>query len=174
MVYPPREDSLLLAEQVRKHANGRVLDMGTGSAIQAEAAASKGLDVLCADVDDEAVKTAAGKGFKTVKSDLFSAVKDRFDTIVFNPPYLPTDPQARDPALDGGESGRELLDRFLEECANHLNEGGIILFIQSSLNSERETERKLDALGLDFQVIARKKIPWEELIVFKAWKRGKR
>ena len=39
MIYEPAEDSHLLAEAVKKFAHGRVLDMGTGSGIQAITAA---------------------------------------------------------------------------------------------------------------------------------------
>ena len=35
MIYEPREDSILLEKQVSKLALGRVLDLGTGSGIQA-------------------------------------------------------------------------------------------------------------------------------------------
>ena len=38
MIYVPREDSFLLAKFVEKYAFGKVLDMGTGSGIQAESA----------------------------------------------------------------------------------------------------------------------------------------
>jgi pyruvate dehydrogenase E1 component alpha subunit len=40
-VYEPREDSLLLEKYVKKFAKGIVLDIGTGSGIQAKAAAER-------------------------------------------------------------------------------------------------------------------------------------
>ena len=39
-IYEPREDSTLLEYYVRQYAKGSVLDIGTGSAIQAIAAAN--------------------------------------------------------------------------------------------------------------------------------------
>jgi len=57
-MYEPREDSVLLSKYVEKYAKGIVLDMGTGSGIQAEKAAKnkKVVKVYAVDVDEEAIK----------------------------------------------------------------------------------------------------------------------
>ena len=62
MIYEPREDSYLLAQQVKKFAKGKVLDIGTGSGIQAETATKNGADVLAVDIDKECVNNALKKG----------------------------------------------------------------------------------------------------------------
>ena len=51
-VYEPREDSNLLEKYVRQYAKGKVLDIGTGSGIQAIAAAQnkKVSSVLATDI----------------------------------------------------------------------------------------------------------------------------
>ena len=51
-VYDPQEDSTLLEKHVRRHASGKVLDIGTGSGLQAIAAAqsSKVSSVIATDV----------------------------------------------------------------------------------------------------------------------------
>ncbi len=94
-IYEPAEDSYLLEKHVREEAYGRVLDVGTGSGIQALAAASnsKVRDVTAVDVNPEAVSSLKGKNRKiTVKqSDLFENVTGKFNIIIFNPPYLPQD-----------------------------------------------------------------------------------
>ncbi|MBW2978746.1 methyltransferase, partial [Candidatus Woesearchaeota archaeon] len=103
----PREDSHLLEKEVLEHAKGEVLDMGTGSGIQAEAAASlkKVKKVLAVDKSRHALNYCKehlkSRKIKLLKSDLFLKVpKKNFDTIIFNPPYLPTD-KVNDIALDG-------------------------------------------------------------------------
>jgi release factor glutamine methyltransferase len=169
MVYEPAEDSLLLEDAVKRYARGRVLDMGTGSGVQALAAMAKGLSVLAADIDPAAVSAAKAKGIDTVRSDLFESVPGKFDTIVFNPPYLPDEPSAPEACLDGGPTGRELLDRFLEESPAHLARGGQLLFVQSTITGLEATERRLRALGLAFEVVGRRKVAWEELVAFRAW-----
>src|SRR3989338_5649276 len=62
-VYEPREDSLLLAKSVALFARGNVLDMGTGSGIQAiTAAQQKNVDtVLAVDVNKQALARAKKK-----------------------------------------------------------------------------------------------------------------
>ena len=54
-IYEPRADSTLLERYVRQYAKGSVLDMGTGSGIQAIAAAhnSKVISVLALDTQKE-------------------------------------------------------------------------------------------------------------------------
>jgi release factor glutamine methyltransferase len=173
MVYEPREDSLLLSTAVRRFARGRVLDMGTGSGVQAAEAARKGLQVTAVDIDESAIEAArknfSGFQVELVKSDLFSNVEGRFDTIVFNPPYLPDEPAAPDAALDGGPTGRELLDRFLAASREFLNQGGQVVFVQSSITGVDATKQRLLELGFSFEIVARQGFQFEELVVFRAW-----
>ena len=75
MIYKPREDSFLLQKQVKKFAEGRVLDMGTGSGVQAITAAESAEYVLAVDVNPEAVECARKKGLNVIQSDLFESVK---------------------------------------------------------------------------------------------------
>ncbi len=168
MVYQPREDSLLLEQAVKQHAHGQVLDMGTGSGIQALAAQALGLKVLACDIDPEAVKTAKHKGVNAIQSDLFTNINNTFDTIIFNPPYLPN-AEPRDIALDGGPTGLELLTRFLREAKHYLTPRGKILFIQSSITGINKTKSLLQELGYEFEIISSTSIMTEELVVFKAW-----
>ena len=66
MIYEPAEDSFLLQKYVKKYAKGKVLDMGTGSGIQAEAAK----DVLAVDVNPECVEYVKKKGIRAIVSNL--------------------------------------------------------------------------------------------------------
>jgi len=153
MVYEPQEDSFLLLEFVKRYARGVVLDMGTGSGLQArEASHSKRTTkVFAVDIDKKAVKAARGyedhkrhKKITWVLGDLFSQFKSKkylhyFDTIIFNPPYLPQDHKVRDIALEGGRRGHETIERFLNDVNNYLKPDGTILLVFSSLTSEVHT-----------------------------------
>ena len=99
-VYQPAEDSYLLQEYVKEYAFGRVLDMGTGSGIQALTALKRTnvKEVVAVDIDEEAVrrlqqgiKEQRLRKIKVIKSDLFDRVEGHFNLIIFNPPYLPQD-----------------------------------------------------------------------------------
>ena len=89
---------------------------------------------------------------------MFEPVKDKkFDVILFNTPYLPTEEEDiidsdLNYAFDGGSDGRKIIDRFLNEVKNHLNEGGCVQIIQSSLSNTEQTLVKLDQLGFIAEV----------------------
>src|SRR5574341_2049552 len=154
MVYEPQEDSFLLKEFVKRYARGIALDMGTGSGLQArEAAHSKRTSkVFAVDVDKKAIayakKHASHKRdsklhlhhrkVKWIVGDLFSPFRAKkylhyFDTIIFNPPYLPQDHEVPDISLEGGRRGHEVIARFLQDVNNYLKPDGLILLVFSSL-----------------------------------------
>ena len=180
-VYQPREDSFLLEKAVAAYAFGRVLDLGTGSGIQAIAAAKK-LEVnsvVAVDINPKALKQAQANAFlkgvekKIVfrQSDLFSALAgEKFDTIAFNPPYLPATPEETvgDIALESGESGRGLTERFLAEFEAHLNAKGIVLLLQSSVSGWEKTKKDLEGKGFAVEIAGREKFFFEEIVVLKA------
>lgn len=160
MIYEPEEDSFLLAKYVREYANGKVLDMGTGSGIQAEAALEETKDVLAVDIDEEAVEEAKRKGVKAKVSDLFENVEGRFDLIVFNPPYLPDDEEVKDIALDKGK----IFERFFSKAGNYLKKDGKILIVFSSLSGD--VDRIINKNGFRFKCLEKKKLFFEELFVY--------
>ena len=142
-IYQPAEDSYLLQRYVKKHAFGRVLDLGTGSGIQALTAAECKVvkEVVAVDINEQAVerlkKEVLSNKLKTkIKandSDLFSNVQGKFDTILFNPPYLPEDKIGKeiveDSALYGGKHGWELSEKFFNLVSKYLVASGKILFL---------------------------------------------
>ncbi len=154
-LYNPQEDSDLLVRAVKAHAFGDILDMGSGSGIQALAAAEKAevKRVLAVDIDEESLAYLGGrienKKITVLKSDLFGNIdqKDSFDTIICNPPYLPQDPADEHQALYGGPQGYELIVRFLEQAKAHLKQGGIILLLFSSLTNKERVDQELKRLG---------------------------
>jgi len=168
MIYEPREDSFLLEKQVKQFAHGKVLDMGTGSGIQALAAKEKTNEVLAVDTNPEAVKHVQSLGIPAIKSDLFSNIKGTFDVIVFNPPYLPEaegeDAESKQ-AITGGKKGYEIIELFLKEAKNHLKQKGIILLTYSSLTGNINTLAK--QLKYHLEVLEEKKLFFETLTAAK-------
>jgi len=144
------------------------LDMGTGSGILGLVCAEMGANVTVADVEDSALKTAAAAArelnltIRTAKSNIFSNIPGRFDIVLFNPPYLPSQ-EIRDSTVDGGSKGREVIDRFLNELPIHLNENGFAFLLVSSLTGPRaiiDEHQKLD-----FSVVLSRSLFFEELQV---------
>ena len=169
MIDEPADDSLLLKKYVLKFAFGKILDIGTGSGILAEAALEKSENVLAADVDEKSVSHCRKKGINAIKSDLFSKIKGKFDVIIFNPPYLPKHPEEpKDSAriTAGGEKGPELIERFLKEAKFYLKKNGIILFVCSSLTGN--IEKILKKYKYKFEKLESERHFFEELYVYKA------
>lgn len=172
-IYPPGEDSCLLQKFVKIHAFGRVLEIGTGSGIQALTASGspKVREVMAMDINPKAItelkaKTKKNKKIKTKVSNLFSQVSSRFDTIIFNPPYLPTDKENPDPALDGGKHGWEISERFFSQVSRYLNPEGIILFLFSTLTNKNKIDELVAKNLLEFQELGKEKLAFEELFVY--------
>lgn len=161
MIYEPQEDSFLLQKYVRKYAHGRVLDMGSGSGIQALAALEKTPDVWAVDIDEDAVKFLKSKGVNATASDLFSKVKGRFDLIIFNPPYLPPDRYDKDRATSGGIN---IVGKFLSQAKNFLEKDGKILLVFSSLTGD--VNLLLKKYGFKFECLGSKSFFFERLFVY--------
>ncbi len=145
MVYEPREDSWLLQRLVKDMvcADDRVIDIGTGSGIQATTALLMAEDVFAVDIDPECIEQLQKKEPRItgIVSDVFANVpKDKkFDVIICNPPYLPTDDrEPKDSALatTGGAKGSEIIERLLKEAKPFLAQSGCILLLYSSLSKD--------------------------------------
>ena len=104
------------------------------------------------------------------ESELFEEIPEgeRFDVIVFNPPYLPSE-GIEDLAVDGGVEGRQFLDEFLEQFKFFLAPGGSAYFLQNDLNGAEKTGEMLGRLGIRHEMAAHKKVSFEELFVFRCW-----
>jgi release factor glutamine methyltransferase len=168
-VFRPISDTWLLADALERELapGARVLDLCSGSGAIAIRAALAGADVVAVDVSRRAVATirlnAALNGVRVDarRGDLFGAVAgERFDAIVSNPPYVPaaTDElPSRGPARawDAGRDGRALLDRICAGAAQHLNPGGVILLVHSSLLGYEPTAEALGDLEVELAVAER-------------------
>jgi HemK-related putative methylase len=177
-IYDPAEDSFLLEKWAKELALGKVLDVGTGSGIQAVAAAGnpKVSSVLAVDALKEVVEHCQSiinnKKITFLRSDLFSSIKKGtiFDTIIFNPPYLPADKDDPHPALDGGKKGHETLGRFFEDAPEFLAQDGTILIVFSSITKKDVVDEILRNKMLDFELLAKKHVAFEDLYVYKVEK----
>nr|WP_295593048.1 HemK2/MTQ2 family protein methyltransferase [uncultured Methanobrevibacter sp.] len=181
-VYIPAEDSYLLAENLEVENGKSVLEIGTGSGIVAMYASKLTDKVTATDINFDAIQLAESN-FKANNIDnvellfgnLFEPVKDRkFDVILFNTPYLPTEEgevieDNLNYAFDGGLNGRKVIDLFLNEVKNHLNDGGIVQLIQSSLSDNDETLNKLDELGFIAEITKKEHYFFEDIVLINGY-----
>ena len=176
-VYTPAEDSFLMLEAISTIpvTNRKALDLGTGSGIQGLYCAMRGAIVTVTDIDAAALIYAQqaahtlGVTLAAVQSDLFSNVSERFDFVLFNPPYLPSE-TFEDRTVDGGTKGRALTARFLTDLPMHLNEDGTALLLLSSQNDPASLIA--DQQMFEASVVAKRTLFFEELQVLSLRFRG--
>jgi release factor glutamine methyltransferase len=145
-VYPPREDSLLLLPFARGLAGRSVVELCAGSGIASLEAARGGAWVVATDRNPHALRalrdraSADGLEVRVVRADLANGL-GRFDRVLANPPYLPTEPEERDPdpwhnlALDGGPDGSRVTARLVDSLSDHLAPAGSAFVVVSSLQA---------------------------------------
>jgi SAM-dependent methyltransferase len=143
-VYPPSSDSALLSEVVHCKPGARVLDLCTGSGVQALMQAQGAEAVVAIDVNPRAVAMVRyNAGLNDVNNlearvgDLYSPVRDeRFDLILANPPFV-SSPYEQAPSYhSGGPTGDRVLRRVIRGWRGHLSKGGHA-FAVSHIGSRR-------------------------------------
>ena len=174
-VYKPAEDSFLLAENLLVEKGDAVLDLGTGTGILALTAAEKADRVVGTDINPIAVELARenarvnGIGnAEFIQCDLFPPGNERFDLIVFNPPYLPVkEPGLLEKAWSGGEGGIEIIERFLDSVSDYLKDDGVFELLVSSLGDMERIDELMKKNQIEYEIIAKRKLFFEELSVIK-------
>jgi release factor glutamine methyltransferase len=177
-VYTPDADTYLLLDAARAEVKpgDRVLEVGTGSGLIA-VELTRVTGVVATDINPHAVLCARKKGVAVVQNDLFCGIRSLFDLILFNPPYLPTQPEERindwlEHALDGGLNGRVVIERFSEHVGRVLAPGGRILLLISSLTGLPEVRDLFFKAGFVSEIILRKNVEDETLYVLKIVQQG--
>jgi release factor glutamine methyltransferase len=170
-VYEPCEDTFLLVDAAVDvvRPTDSVLEVGTGCGLIAKVVARLAHSVIATDINPQAVKNATLNGVEAIQGDLFCNLNRRFDLIIFNPPYLPTDTNVPcdwlTQAWDGGLAGREVIMRFLTQVDRHLTSRGRVLMIISSLTGYREVTERMKAQFEIVRSLAERKVFFETLYV---------
>lgn len=149
-----------------------VLDLGTGSGLNAIVAAQQTPQVTASDINPAAVCCArinallnhAADRIEVVKGDLFAPLGDRrFDVIAFNPPFFRGEPRDW---LDQAWRSPDVIERFAAELSQHLTADGYALVIYSSLADEAALRQALAAHGLRYSVFAQRDVISEVLTIY--------
>lgn len=184
----PRDETEILARKaidiINKNNLKSALDIGTGTGILACTIAKYTLSKSTAlDVSDNALKIAEeniknldlSEKVKTLKSNLFEKVSEKYDLIVSNPPYIPLSEKATiqkevtfDPDLalyTKDEKGLEFYEKISKNAKTYLNKNGYLLFemglgqsedIKQTLEQEgyKNIQIEKDLAGIDRVIIA--------------------
>lgn len=180
-VYEPSDDTKLLADIALFLAKKeeKVLEIGCGTGAISILLAKKGCKVTATDISEEALEiTKINARLNNVEldlrhGDLFEPIKEKFDVIIFNPPYLPEDdldiviPEKFRRNIVGGKKGNEIIIRFIENLPKYLKKGGYALVVLSSLSHLEEVLEKIREQKMRYKFLAKKKFFFEELYVLK-------
>lgn len=144
----PRMQTELLVKIALENLSGpkEILDLGTGCGTIGCTLAylNPNWKVTCTDVCEKALNVAKSnaeklqlKNVEFIASNWFDALEGRtFDAIVSNPPYLRTnqvemlfgkDHFEPPVSLSAGPTGYEAFRIILDNCAPHLNDGGLLI-----------------------------------------------
>lgn len=153
----------VVLDEVR--AGERVLDMGTGSGVNAILAATKGAEVVAVDIDPNAVKAARANAARngvaervTIRrSDLFEAVEGRFDLVVLDPPFRWVEPRDCGEASVTDEDYRSLT-AFFARVREHLVEDGRVLVHVGTTAAVGYLEQLVERNGMVGRVVARREL----------------
>lgn len=149
-VYPPSDDSILLIKSLDVKNGEKILEIGCGSGVVSIHCAKSGCFVTAVDINHSAVECTIenaklnGVSINVKDSDLFENVSGKFDTIVFNLPYLPVDDNGElAKAWSGGKDGLGPLPKLLKRCQDYLFDNGRVVVVVSSLMDQSKLKTLL-------------------------------
>lgn len=172
-------------KQLKENREQKVLDIGTGSGcIACMVAKLTNSQVIGVDVSSDSLQVALDNSSKLGlfnkaifrKSDIFSNIREKFDLIVSNPPYIP--PQEKEnlqvevkfepenALFAKDEKGIEFYDKIISNAEKFLNEGGFLMFElgigQAALVKEMMQKNGFKNIGIEKDLVGIERIIWGE------------
>jgi release factor glutamine methyltransferase len=150
----------------------RVLDMGTGSGVCAVIAARRAQQVVAVDINTAAVRCAqlnarrnrSAHKLDVRQGDLFAPVAgERFDLILFNPPFLLGAPQSN---YDRAWRSVDVVPRFAACLGQHLNPGGKALVLLSTYGNSTQMISHFSQSGMVTREFATRHYDNETLTIY--------
>ena len=200
-VYSPSDDSFLILDFIRSNISQEIfdeipineikniLDLGTGTGIVAIFLELLNLfpsQIYASDILQNAIKCAQMNEIRNnienkinyIHSDLFESfpnhLKNSFDIIIFNPPYLPSieriEKKSIDYAWDGGIDGLKVLSNFFSQVKLYLNlqKQSYIYYICSSKTNLDELYKLIKERGFKNKVLMNRHIFFEDIFLNRA------
>lgn len=158
---------------------------GSGEVSEALTSTLKDSICICTDVNPLAAhKTRSLLAQKStpnadmVLTDMFTALRPgtEFDVIVFNPPYVPTDEEELQRALQsrdisaswaGGKDGRQVIDKFFSEVGDFLSRNSVVYLVLLDANKPHEVMQNARRLGYSIKTVKKRKAGIEQLYILR-------
>lgn len=183
----PQPDTEILVEEVlsisNKESKNKILDICTGSGCIGISLAYylQNAKITMSDISKKAIeiaeKNAKNNGIiekvEIIESDLFKNIKEQFDIIVTNPPYIETKTISslakevqKEPklALDGGEDGLLFYRKIIEEAPNFLKNNGY-LCMEIGYNQKEKVIELAKQKGIFVKIEAKKDLAGNDRII---------
>ncbi|QRF75796.1 putative S-adenosylmethionine-dependent methyltransferase [Thermoplasmatales archaeon] len=168
-VYAPAEDTFLVVDNAM--VGSALLEVGSGSGFTSIYYAKMGKAVSACDISEAAVECTLENArrnsvsINAFRSDLFSAVRGKYDTIIFNPPYLPSDDDLEEAIQwNGGSDGFAVVRPFLDAAFGFLRRDGKIYIVLSSLTDYKSLEQEYG--NYTFSIVASQSFFFETIFLF--------
>lgn len=165
----PRDETEILVrkavEIINQNSFKKILDIGTGSGcIACMIAKLTEAQVIGVDISTDALQVALDNSSKLElfnkalfrKSDIFSNVKEKFDLIISNPPYIPITEKNQLQAEVGFEPNLALFahdvdgvgfyEKIITKAPEFLNEDGYLMF-ELGINQARKVKTFMEKAG---------------------------
>jgi len=162
-VFAPAKMSELLGRAVLDEVreSDRVLDMGTGSGVNAILAASKSAQVVAVDINAAAIECARANAVRNgvadriefLETDVFSGVNGRFDLVVFDPPFRWFSPRTMLERASTDEN-YSAMTRFFSEIDEYLAENGRVLIFFGTSGDIDYLKGLIEGAGLTLEQIS--------------------
>ncbi|NVM46070.1 MAG: methyltransferase [Candidatus Lokiarchaeota archaeon] len=172
----------------------KILDMGTGTGIIAlflrevtKRVINFSPQIFASDILENAIKCAKlnessnnlEKNITFIQSDLFKSfpanLKDSFNVIIFNPPYLPSlrynnhvqVKKGIDNSWNGGEKGFEIFVEFISQAKSFLDssQNFYIYYISSSVANFQNIIEQIENCGFKNTILKKKHVFFEDIIL---------
>lgn len=165
-------------------SSDNVLEIGTGTGLISIIASFKCREVTSTDINPHAITCAknniklnARDNITVIESDLFENINDEYDLILFNTPYLPVIEEEHvdddySKAWDGGENGREVIDKFIKEAPQYLKKDGKIQLVQSSFSDNEKTIEYFEKIGFEAEITAILHMFFEDITLITATRKN--
>ena len=168
--YSPAEDTFFFAEHLKDESGEKALDVGTGSGYLAKLLSSNFKLIIATDLDFNSLKHTHKSIENCICCNGASPILEKFDLIVCNLPYLPSD-SIQDITVDGGKEGIIIPINIINTVKNLLKTTGKFLFLTSSHANYKNLIDHTKSLGFTVKIIGKKKLFFEELILVEARKK---
>jgi release factor glutamine methyltransferase len=175
-VYEPSEDTTfflnVLKEKLKNKIYKDVLEIGVGNLFLSLEVYDHSNQLYALDIDSKVINYVESikkkynlNKLKIYKSDLFEKILyKKFDLILFNPPYVPSE-SIKFYSTDGGKDGSEIIYKFINSLYNHLKDKGVCYLLVTSNNNLNNLYKQIIKNHLSYKILKEENLFFEKLII---------